>query len=57
MQELREIREQALQRFYLSPTYFLNMLSMFSKGRMWGFSASRIMFAQLRRAIKSKLMA
>ena len=53
MQELREIREQAFQRFYLRPTYFLRMLS---KGGMWGFSISWTVLAHLRRAIKSKLM-
>jgi len=53
MQELREIREQALQRFYLRPTYFLSMLS---KGRFWSFSISRTVLAHLRRAIISKLM-
>jgi radical SAM superfamily enzyme YgiQ (UPF0313 family) len=56
MQELRKIREQAFQRFYLRPTYFLNILSMFRKGKVWGFSASRLMLAQLRRSIESKLM-
>jgi radical SAM superfamily enzyme YgiQ (UPF0313 family) len=56
MQELREIREQAFQRFYLRPTYFLNILSMFRKGKVWGFSASRLVLAQLRRSIESKLM-
>jgi anaerobic magnesium-protoporphyrin IX monomethyl ester cyclase len=53
MQELREIREQALQRFYLRPTYFLSMLS---KGRFWSFSISRTVLAHLRRAIISRLM-
>jgi radical SAM superfamily enzyme YgiQ (UPF0313 family) len=53
MQELREIRERALQRFYLRPTYFLSMLS---KGRFWSFSISRTVLAHLRRAIISKLM-
>jgi len=54
--ELREIREQAFQRFYLRPAYFLNVLSMFRKGKVWGFSASRLVLAQLRRSIESKLM-
>jgi anaerobic magnesium-protoporphyrin IX monomethyl ester cyclase len=52
MQELREIREQALQKFYLRPTYVLRM---FSKGGMYGFSSTRTAFAHLLRAIKSKL--
>jgi radical SAM superfamily enzyme YgiQ (UPF0313 family) len=56
MQELREIRERAFQRFYLRPAYFLNVLSMFRKGRVWGFSASRLVLAQLRRSMESKLM-
>jgi radical SAM superfamily enzyme YgiQ (UPF0313 family) len=56
MQGLREIREQAFQRFYLRPAYLLNILSMFRKGRVWGFSASRLVLAQLRRSIESKLM-
>jgi anaerobic magnesium-protoporphyrin IX monomethyl ester cyclase len=53
MQELREIREQAFHRFYLRPIYILRM---FSKGGVYGFSASRTALAHLRRAIKSKLM-
>jgi radical SAM superfamily enzyme YgiQ (UPF0313 family) len=53
MQELREIREQALQRFYLRPTYFLSMLT---KGRFWSFSISRTVLAHLRRAIMSRLI-
>ena len=52
MRELREIRERAFQRFYLRPTYVLRM---FSKGGMYGYSATRTSFAHLRRAIKSKL--
>jgi anaerobic magnesium-protoporphyrin IX monomethyl ester cyclase len=52
MKELREIREQALQKFYLRPTYVLRM---FSKGGMYGYSASRTALAHLRRRIKSKL--
>ena len=51
MQELREIREQAFQRFYLRPTYVLRM---FTKGGTYGFSATRTAFAHLLRAIKSK---
>jgi hypothetical protein len=52
MQELRKIREQAFHRFYLRPTYVLRM---FSKGGMYGFSATRTAFAHLLRATKSKL--
>jgi len=52
MKELREIREQAFQRFYLRPTYVLHM---FAKGGMYGFSATRTAFAHLLRATKSKL--
>jgi anaerobic magnesium-protoporphyrin IX monomethyl ester cyclase len=51
MQELREIREQAFQRFYLRPTYVLRM---FAKGGVYGFSATRTAFAHLLRAVKSK---
>jgi hypothetical protein len=52
MQELREIREQAFQRFYLRPQYFLNMLT---KGRFWSLSIGRTVLAHLLRAIKAKL--
>lgn len=51
MKELREIREQAFQRFYLRPTYILRM---FGKGGVYGYSASRTALAHFRRAIKSK---
>ena len=52
MQELREIREKAFQRFYLRPAYVLRM---FAKGGLYGYYTSRTAFAHLRRAIKSKL--
>jgi anaerobic magnesium-protoporphyrin IX monomethyl ester cyclase len=52
MQELRELREQAFHRFYLRPTYVLRM---FSKGGMYGLSATRTAFAHLLRAAKFKL--
>jgi anaerobic magnesium-protoporphyrin IX monomethyl ester cyclase len=52
MRELREIREQAFQRFYLRPTYVLNM---FAKGGMYGFSATKTAFTHLLRATRSKL--
>jgi anaerobic magnesium-protoporphyrin IX monomethyl ester cyclase len=52
MKELREIRDQAYQRFYLRPTHVLRM---FSKGGIYGFSATRTSLAWLRRTIISKL--
>ncbi len=52
MQELREIREKAFQRFYLRPTHVLRM---FSKGGMYGIYTSRTAFAHLIRAVKGKL--
>jgi radical SAM superfamily enzyme YgiQ (UPF0313 family) len=52
MKELREIRERALQKFYLRPTYVLRM---FGRGGMYGYSASRTALAHLRRKMKSKL--
>ena len=52
MQELREIREQAFQRFYLRPAYVLRM---FAKRGIYGFYTSRTAVAHLLRAIKSKL--
>jgi radical SAM superfamily enzyme YgiQ (UPF0313 family) len=52
MQELRGIREQAFQRFYLRPGYFFSMLG---KGRFWSFSIIRTIFAHFRRAVKLRL--
>ncbi len=52
MAELRKIREQAFQRFYLHPTYVLRM---FRKGGVYGYSATRTALAHFRRAVKSKL--
>jgi anaerobic magnesium-protoporphyrin IX monomethyl ester cyclase len=52
MHELREIREQAFQRFYLRPTHILHI---FAKGGLYGFSLTRIALAHFLRAIKSKL--
>jgi anaerobic magnesium-protoporphyrin IX monomethyl ester cyclase len=52
IKELKEIRGRALQRFYLRPTYILRM---FSKGGVYGYSATRTALAHLRRTIKSKL--
>ncbi len=52
MQELREIREQAFQRFYLRPTHILRI---FAKGGLYGFSLTRTALAHFLRAIRSKL--
>ena len=52
MQELREIREQAFQRFYIRPTHILHI---FAKGGLYGFSLTRIALAHFLRATKSKL--
>jgi hypothetical protein len=52
MKELKEIREQAFQHFYLRPTYILRM---YAKGGMYGFSATRTAFTYLLIAIRSKL--
>jgi anaerobic magnesium-protoporphyrin IX monomethyl ester cyclase len=52
MKELKEIREQAFYSFYLRPTYIIRM---FTKGGMYGFSATRTAFAHLLRAIRSKI--
>ncbi len=52
MKELREIRDKAYQRFYIRPTYVLHM---FSKGGVYGYSATRTALAWLRRSIISKL--
>jgi len=52
MKELREIREQAFHKFYLRPTYVFNVLT---KGGVYGFDSTRLFFAHLLRAVKSKL--
>jgi len=52
MTELREIREKAFQRFYLRPSYIINVLL---KGGVYGSASTRLVLAHLRRAIKSKL--
>jgi anaerobic magnesium-protoporphyrin IX monomethyl ester cyclase len=54
MQELIQIREQAFQKFYLSPRYFVSALGMFKKGKMWGLGATRLILAHFRRAVKAK---
>jgi anaerobic magnesium-protoporphyrin IX monomethyl ester cyclase len=51
-QELRNLREQAFQRFYLRPGYFFSMIG---KGRFWSLSIIRTIFAHFRRAVKLKL--
>ena len=51
-QELKDIREQAFQRFYLRPAYFFSMIG---KGRFWSFSIIRTIFAHFRRAVKLKI--
>jgi anaerobic magnesium-protoporphyrin IX monomethyl ester cyclase len=52
MKELRKIREQISQSFYLRPTYVLRM---FAKGGTHGFSATRTAFVYLLITIRSKL--
>jgi anaerobic magnesium-protoporphyrin IX monomethyl ester cyclase len=52
MEELREIREQAFQKFYLSPTYVRNMIA---HGGVYGSASTRLFFAHLRRAFRAKL--
>jgi len=52
MKELKELYEKAFRSFYLRPTYILRM---FLKRGKYGFTASRIAFAYLLKAIKSKL--
>jgi radical SAM superfamily enzyme YgiQ (UPF0313 family) len=54
MQELKQIREQAFQSFYLSPAYFVSALGMFKKGKMWGLGATRLILAHFRRAVIAK---
>lgn len=51
MKELRRIRDQVPQSFYLRPTYILRM---FGKGVMCGFSATRTAFSYLLIAVKSR---
>ncbi len=52
MNELREIREEAIRRFYLRFSYVLRM---FMRRGMYGRSSTRTSFAWLLRTIKSKL--
>jgi anaerobic magnesium-protoporphyrin IX monomethyl ester cyclase len=52
MAEIREIREQAFHKFYLSTSYIHNMIS---HGGVYGTASTRLFFAHLLRAVKSKL--
>jgi hypothetical protein len=52
MKELKKIREQAFQHFYLRPSYILRM---YTRGSMCGLMATRTAFAYLIIAIRSKL--
>jgi anaerobic magnesium-protoporphyrin IX monomethyl ester cyclase len=52
MKELRKIREEALQRFYVHPGYVLRM---FGKGGVYGYSATKTALAHFRRRLKSKI--
>jgi len=54
MEELAQIREQAFQKFYLSPAYIVSAIGMFSKGKMWGLGATRLILAHFRRAVRAK---
>jgi hypothetical protein len=53
MKELKKIREQAFQHFYLRPTYILRM---YAKGGMYGLAATKTAFVYLFMALRSKLM-
>jgi len=52
MNELREIREKAFQRFYLRPKHILRA---FVKGGVYRSAETRLVLAHLRRAVKAKL--
>ena len=52
MRELKKIREQTFQSFYIRPAYILRM---YAKGPMYGLSATRTAFVYLLIAIRSKL--
>ncbi|MGA3059313.1 MAG: radical SAM protein [Candidatus Bathyarchaeia archaeon] len=54
MQELLEIREQGFQSFFLSPAFLVSALGMFKQGKIWGLSATRLILAHSRRAIRAK---
>ena len=53
MKELKKIRDQAFQSFYLRPTYILRM---YAKGSMCGLAATKTAFVYLFMAIRSKLL-
>jgi len=62
MKELREIREKALQRFYLSPAYIRNMLANgglhdYTSRTSLAPTSTRLFFAHLIRAIRFKLQS
>jgi anaerobic magnesium-protoporphyrin IX monomethyl ester cyclase len=52
MNELREIREEAFQRFYLRPKHILKA---FLKGGVYRSTETRLVLAHLRRAVKAKI--
>jgi anaerobic magnesium-protoporphyrin IX monomethyl ester cyclase len=52
MKELRKIREQAFQSFYLRPSYVLRM---YAKGGLYGLSATKTALIYLLIAIRSRL--
>jgi radical SAM superfamily enzyme YgiQ (UPF0313 family) len=52
MKELRKIREDALQSFYVHPGYIIRM---FRKGGVYGYSATKTALAHVRRKVKGKL--
>jgi radical SAM superfamily enzyme YgiQ (UPF0313 family) len=53
MKELKKIRDQAFQHFYLRPSYILRM---YAKGGMCGLAATKTAFVYLFMALRSKLM-
>jgi radical SAM superfamily enzyme YgiQ (UPF0313 family) len=53
MKELKKIRDQAFQHFYLRPSYILRM---YAKGSLYGLAATKTAFVYLLMAIRSKLM-
>jgi radical SAM superfamily enzyme YgiQ (UPF0313 family) len=52
MRELRKIREEALQSFYVHPGYVIRM---FRKGGVYGYSATKTALAHVRRKVRGKL--
>jgi anaerobic magnesium-protoporphyrin IX monomethyl ester cyclase len=52
MDELRDIREKAFQRFYLRPKHILKA---FIKGGVYRSAETRLVLAHLRRAVKAKV--